>query len=89
MLLLLWPPLCPEGPRSDVRTRLEVPLVLLCFSLSDARPLWLLGCGMKELLPLAGEVDRLLLADAALFSWEPVEAPDEDAGVALLKIRPW
>ena len=44
---------------------------MLCFSLSDARPPWLLGCGMKELLPLAGEVDRLLLADAALFSWEP------------------
>lgn len=41
---------------------------LECFSLSDALPPWLLGWGMKELLPLAGEVERLLLADVALFN---------------------
>lgn len=56
------------APLSDVRAKLDVPLVLECFSLRDALPPWLLGCGMKELLPLAGEVERLLLADVALFN---------------------
>lgn len=76
------------GPRRFDLTRFEVPPVLECFSLSDARPLWLLGCGMKEALPLAGEVERLLLAEATVFNWEPGEAV-EDAGVLPLRMRAW
>lgn len=51
--------------------------------MSDARPLWLLGCGMKEALPLAGEVERLLLAEATVFNWEPGERKRE------VSLRKW